>query len=130
MKKNILITGGAGFIGSHTYVVLKENGFTPIIVDNFSNSSIHVIQNLEIICQSPVVYYHLDVNDPKTYDQVFKEHEIDGVIHVAAFPPLLFVLGKRTKRPKMCTALFGQDFQPSQWDVVSVTELLAIDQHQ
>ena len=81
---NILITGGAGFIGSHTYVVLKENGFNPIIVDNFSNSSIHVIQNLETICQSSVVYYHLDVNDPKTYDQVFKEHKIDGVIHFAA----------------------------------------------
>ena len=81
---NILITGGAGFIGSHTYVVLKEDGFNPIIVDNFSNSSNHVIQNLETICQSPVVYYHLDVNDPKTYDQVFKEHKIDGVIHFAA----------------------------------------------
>ena len=81
---NILITGGAGFIGSHTYVVLKENGFNPIIVDNFSNSSIHVIQNLETICQAPVVYYHLDVNQPDTYDQVFKEHQIDGIIHFAA----------------------------------------------
>ena len=81
---NILITGGAGFIGSHTYVVLKENGFNPIIVDNFSNSSIHVIQNLETICQAPVVYYHLDVNKPDTYDQVFKEHQIDGIIHFAA----------------------------------------------
>lgn len=81
---NILITGGAGFIGSHTYVVLKENGFTPIIVDNFSNSSIQVIKNLETICQEPVVYYHLDVNDPNTYDQVFKEHKVDGIIHFAA----------------------------------------------
>jgi len=81
---NILITGGAGFIGSHTYVVLKENGFTPIIVDNFSNSSTHVIQNLETICQSSVVYYQLDVNDPKTYDQIFNRHSIDGIIHFAA----------------------------------------------
>lgn len=81
---NILITGGAGFIGSHTYVVLKENGFTPIIVDNFSNSSTHVIQNLETICQSSVVYYQLDVNDPKTYDQIFNQHSIDGIIHFAA----------------------------------------------
>jgi UDP-glucose 4-epimerase len=81
---NILITGGAGFIGSHTYVVLKENGFTPIIVDNFSNSSTHVIQNLETICQSFVVYYQLDVNDPKTYDQIFNQHSIDGIIHFAA----------------------------------------------
>jgi UDP-glucose 4-epimerase len=80
----ILITGGAGFIGSHTYVVLKENGFTPIIVDNFSNSSTHVIQNLETICQSSVVYYQLDVNDPKTYDQIFNQHSIDGIIHFAA----------------------------------------------
>ena len=81
---NILITGGAGFIGSHTYVVLKENGFNPIIIDNFSNSSTHVIQQLETICQSAVVYYHLDVNDPNTYDQVFNEHKIDGIIHFAA----------------------------------------------
>ena len=81
---NILITGGAGFIGSHTYVVLKENGFNPIIVDNFSNSSIKVIQNLETICRAPVVYYHADVNLPTTYDQVFKDHEIDGIIHFAA----------------------------------------------
>jgi len=81
---NILITGGAGFIGSHTYVVLKENGFNPIIIDNFSNSATHVIQQLETICQSPVVYYHLDVNDPNTYDQVFNDHKIDGIIHFAA----------------------------------------------
>ena len=81
---NILITGGAGFIGSHTYVVLKENGFNPIIIDNFSNSSTHVIQQLETICQSAVVYYHLDVNDPNAYDQVFNEHKIDGIIHFAA----------------------------------------------
>lgn len=81
---NILITGGAGFIGSHTYVVLKENGFNPIIVDNFSNSSVQVIQHLETICQAPVIYYTLDVNDPKTYDYVFNEHKVDGIIHFAA----------------------------------------------
>lgn len=81
---NILITGGAGFIGSHAYVVLKENGFNPIIVDNFSNSSVQVIKNLETICQEPVIYYHLDVNDPKTYDEICKEHKVNGVIHFAA----------------------------------------------
>jgi len=81
---NILITGGAGFIGSHTYVVLKESGFNPIIIDNFSNSSIRVIQQLETICQSPVVYYNLDVNDSKTYDEIFNDHKIAGIIHFAA----------------------------------------------
>ena len=81
---NILITGGAGFIGSHTYVVLKESGFNPIIVDNFSNSSVQVIKQLETICQAPVTYYNLDINDPKTYDLVFSEHKITGIIHFAA----------------------------------------------
>jgi len=81
---NILITGGAGFIGSHTYVVLKESGFNPIIVDNFSNSSVQVIKQLETICQAPVTYYNLDINDPKTYDLVFNEHKITGIIHFAA----------------------------------------------
>ena len=83
-KMNILITGGAGFIGSHTYVVLKESGFNPIIVDNFSNSSVQVIKQLETICQAPVTFYNLDINDPKTYDLVFNEHKITGIIHFAA----------------------------------------------
>lgn len=81
---NILITGGAGFIGSHTYVVLQENGYNPIIVDNFSNSSEKVIQNLETICGKPVTYVKADVNDPATYDQLFSNYQIDGIIHFAA----------------------------------------------
>jgi UDP-glucose 4-epimerase len=81
---NILITGGAGFIGSHTYVVLQENGYNPIIVDNFSNSSEKVINNLETICGKPVIYVKADVNEPATYDQLFTTHQIDGIIHFAA----------------------------------------------
>jgi UDP-glucose 4-epimerase len=81
---NILITGGAGFIGSHTYVVLQENGYNPIIVDNFSNSSAQVIANLETICGKAVHYIQADVNDPATYDQLFTTHQIDGIIHFSA----------------------------------------------
>ncbi len=80
----ILITGGAGFIGSHTYVVLKENGYTPIIVDNFSNSSKQVIKNLEIITKEAVIYEEGDVNYPQTYDQLFTKYDIKGIIHFAA----------------------------------------------
>lgn len=80
----ILITGGAGFIGSHTYVVLKEHGYTPIIVDNFSNSSKKVIKNLEIITKEPVIFEEGDVNHPETYDQLFKKYDIRGIIHFAA----------------------------------------------
>ncbi len=80
----ILITGGAGFIGSHTYVVLKENGYTPVIVDNFANSSEQVIGSLEEITKDAVIYYTGDVNEGKTYDDIFNSHEIKGVIHFAA----------------------------------------------
>ncbi|MHA8077890.1 UDP-glucose 4-epimerase GalE [Aquirufa antheringensis] len=80
----ILITGGAGFIGSHTYVVLKEHGYTPIIVDNFSNSSKKVIKNLEIITKEPVIFEEGDVNHPETYDQLFKKYDIRGIIHFSA----------------------------------------------
>jgi UDP-glucose 4-epimerase len=80
----ILITGGAGFIGSHTYVVLKEHGYTPIIVDNFSNSSKKVIKNLEIITKEPVIFEEGDVNHPETYDLLFTKYDIKGIIHFAA----------------------------------------------
>jgi UDP-glucose 4-epimerase len=63
---NILITGGAGFIGSHTYVVLKEHGYTPIIVDDFSNSSESVLEKLAKICPGEVLYLQANVNDPAT----------------------------------------------------------------
>ncbi len=84
LRMQILITGGAGFIGSHTYVVLKEHGYTPIIVDNFSNSSKKVIKNLEIITKEPVIFEEGDVNHPETYDQLFKKYDIRGIIHFAA----------------------------------------------
>ena len=81
---NILITGGAGFIGSHTYVALKEHGFRPIIVDNFSNSSDSVIRQLAEICQEPVEFVQGDINLHATLDTVFTHYNIEGVIHFAA----------------------------------------------
>lgn len=83
-KMEILITGGAGFIGSHTYIELIENGYLPIIVDNFSNSSLEVITQLEKITSQNVQFIQGDINDPETLDKVFKNHSIQGVIHFAA----------------------------------------------
>lgn len=80
----VLITGGAGFIGSHTYVNLKSNGYLPIILDNFANSNQTVIENLEKITGETVIYYQGDANQPAILDQLFSEHKIEGVIHFAA----------------------------------------------
>ena len=81
---NILITGGAGFIGSHTYVALLAHGYTPIIVDNFSNSSESVITQLADITNTPVEIVRGDMNDSAILDQVFTQYKIEGVIHFAA----------------------------------------------
>ena len=81
---NILITGGAGFIGSHTYVALLAHGYTPIIVDNFSNSNESVISQLASITNLPVEIIRGDINNPAVLDQVFSQYSIEGVIHFAA----------------------------------------------
>jgi UDP-glucose 4-epimerase len=80
----ILITGGAGFIGSHTYVVLLENGYTPVILDNLSNSSPQVIDALKKITSKEVIFIHGDINNPNDLTSVFEQHSIAGVIHFAA----------------------------------------------
>ncbi len=84
IKMKVLITGGAGFIGSHTYVNLKENGYLPIILDNFDNSSEQVIHRLEEITKEEVIYYKGDANHLPTLEKIFSEHSILGVIHFAA----------------------------------------------
>lgn len=63
--QQILITGGAGYIGSHTAVALVNAGYEPIIVDNFSNSNKEVLNGLEKILGAPVKYHEGDCNDRK-----------------------------------------------------------------
>ncbi len=81
----ILVTGGAGYIGSHTVVELINSGFEPIIVDNYSNSNPLVIQNLEKLCNRSITHYEADCNDEKVLSEIFNEHNISGVIHFAAY---------------------------------------------
>ncbi|MFM2484928.1 UDP-glucose 4-epimerase GalE [Celerinatantimonas yamalensis] len=80
---NILVTGGAGYIGSHTCLQMIAAGFTPIIFDNFSNSKPTVVKRIAAISgQTPQVYQG-DIRNRHHLDEVFAQHHIDGVIHFA-----------------------------------------------
>jgi len=81
----VLLTGGAGFIGSHTYVELVNAGYEAVIVDDFSNSSAEVVKRLETITGKPVPCYEADVSDAAALEKVFKTHTFDAVIHFAGF---------------------------------------------
>lgn len=81
---NILITGGAGFIGSHTVVELLNAGHHPIILDNLSNASPKVIQRVADITGKTPTFYEGDIRDRALLQQIFAQHSIDSVIHFAA----------------------------------------------
>ncbi|WP_296700022.1 UDP-glucose 4-epimerase GalE [Algoriphagus sp.] len=93
--KKILITGGAGYIGSHTAVELLKAGFEPIILDDFSNSQSSVIERLAEIIGKDVVCYEGDCNDKGTLEKIYSEHKFVGVIHFAAFK----AVGESTVEP-------------------------------
>lgn len=80
---NILVTGGAGFIGSHTCVSLLETGHSVIIADNFCNSDIKVVENIKKITDKDVILYNVDLTDKEKTARIFSENSIDGVIHFA-----------------------------------------------
>lgn len=84
--KKILVTGGAGYIGSHTLVELSANNFEPLIVDNLSNTSIQNITGAEKIIGKHIPFYNVDCTNEEALNDVF-EHEknIHGVIHFAAY---------------------------------------------
>ena len=82
----ILVTGGAGYIGSHTCVELSNAGFIPVILDNFSNSEHYIVDRIKALCNGPVIAYDGDCTDEDYVAELFqKEQDIAGVIHFAAF---------------------------------------------
>lgn len=93
--KKILITGGAGYIGSHTAVELVNSGFEPIIIDDLSNSNEDVIDRLEEITGKKLTFYKGDCSDRELLEKIATEHELSGVIHFAAFK----AVGESTKLP-------------------------------
>ena len=92
---SILVTGGAGFIGSHTVVELLEKGEEIIIVDNFCNSSPDVLNKIKQITNKKFKFYEVDLLDEENLEKVFKENNIESVIHFAA----LKAVGESVEKP-------------------------------
>ena len=98
LMKKILVTGGAGYIGSHTVVELIAAGYTPIILDDFRNSKPFIIDRLSAITGQNVPLYTIDCNNTVEVEQVFVEHpDITGVIHFAAYK----AVGESVEHPLM-----------------------------
>lgn len=80
---NILVTGGAGYIGSHTIIELLKNNHSVIVVDNLSNSSSESLKRIEKLTHSTIPFYGIDVRNDSKLDDIFNSHSIDAVIHFA-----------------------------------------------
>ena len=93
--KNILVTGGTGYIGSHTVVELLNRGDNVIIVDNLSNSKIEVLDAIKKITGKDVKFYNINYLDRESLEKVFEENKIDSVINFAGYK----AVGESTKKP-------------------------------
>lgn len=91
----ILVTGGAGFIGSHTCVSLTQAGYEVIIVDNYYNSSPKSLARISELCGKELKFYECDIRDRAGMDKIFKENKIEAVIHFAG----LKAVGESCQKP-------------------------------
>ena len=92
---NILVTGGAGYIGAHTVVELTAAGHTPVIVDDLSGAKADVIDRIETITGVRPAFYRLDCKDREALERVFATHAINAVIHFAGYK----AVGESVKKP-------------------------------
>lgn len=92
---NILVTGGAGYIGSHTCVALLEAGHEVIVADNLCNSKVESIDRIKEITHKEVTFYKIDVTEEEALESIFSNHKIDGVIHFAG----LKAVGESVEKP-------------------------------
>lgn len=84
-NKKILVTGGCGYIGSHTVVSLIENGFDPVIVDTLENSEAFILDNLEKITNRKISFYKANCCNGQEMEKIFANENFGGVIHFAAY---------------------------------------------
>lgn len=93
--KKILVTGGLGYIGSHTVVVLQEAGFEVVIIDDLSNAKISVLDNIYKITGIRPRFFEIDLKDQIKVDDFFGSENIDGIIHFAAYK----AVGESVQKP-------------------------------
>jgi UDP-glucose 4-epimerase len=84
-NKKILVTGGCGYIGSHTVIALIENGFNPVIVDTLENSELFILDNLEKITNRKIPFYKTNCCDEGAMEKIFAAENFSGIIHFAAY---------------------------------------------
>lgn len=94
---SVLVTGGAGYIGSHTVIDLVENGFDVVVVDNLCNSKKVALERVEEICGKKIKFYQDDVCDKDALRKIFKKENITSVIHFAG----LKAVGESCQKPLM-----------------------------
>lgn len=95
MTMTYLLTGGAGYIGSHTAVELIGQGHDVVIADNYANSDPAVIDRIEMICGKRPVNYVCDISDSNALENIFRDNRIDGIIHFAGFK----AVGESVRQP-------------------------------
>ncbi|HBG5346721.1 TPA: UDP-glucose 4-epimerase GalE [Clostridioides difficile] len=91
----VLVAGGAGYIGSHTAIELLESGYEVVIVDNLSNSNSIVVDRIKELSKKPVKFYNIDIRNKNEMHVVFKENNIESIIHFAA----LKAVGESVEKP-------------------------------
>ena len=91
----VLVAGGAGYIGSHTSIELLESGYEVVIVDNLSNSNSIVVDRIKELSKKPVKFYNIDIRNKDEMHVVFKENNIESIIHFAA----LKAVGESVEKP-------------------------------
>ena len=93
----VLLTGGAGFIGSHTCVEFLERGYDVVVADNFSNSKPEVLNRIKTITGKDFAFYDADVTKRSDLDMIFTRHKIDAVVHFAGYK----AVGESVEKPLM-----------------------------
>ena len=91
----VLVTGGCGYIGSHTVLELLNKDYQVVVVDNFSNSSFEALKRVQEITGKSVTFYEADIRDEQKMDEILSAHSVDAVIHFAAFK----AVGESCKMP-------------------------------